>query len=264
MEHQVVSTDTENLEAVQQRDVPFAPGHGDPCEAAREVSKERKWLNDLHIDHALYLLGNNFPTISGFQSTVVFESKNCVHVKAPKAQFVQILNVHGNHWLTVSNIQCNSNTINIFDSLKSSQLETSDNFNCQVATLMNCQSTSIKIEFASIKQQRGSTDCGLFAIACATSLCFGVSPETQNFVKDEMRSHLGKCFMEGKISPFPVSPSNLTPANNYFYDILLCSKCRVPQFSENSLIQCLFCNRLFHLSCDLTPCNLFICSDCKQ
>ncbi|KAK3878243.1 hypothetical protein Pcinc_017116 [Petrolisthes cinctipes] len=40
LEHQVVSTDTENLVTVQQRDVHLAPGHGDPCVAAREISIE--------------------------------------------------------------------------------------------------------------------------------------------------------------------------------------------------------------------------------
>ncbi|XP_050709302.1 uncharacterized protein LOC126994097, partial [Eriocheir sinensis] len=87
-----------------QREVPLAPAHGNPSEAAREVSIEGKWLTDLHIDHAQHLLGSSFLNVSGFQSTVVFQTAKCVHVKSPINSFVQILHVHNNHWLTVSNL----------------------------------------------------------------------------------------------------------------------------------------------------------------
>lgn len=251
----------------QQRDVPLAPGLRDPTCAAKEiVHNRRKWLNDLEIDHSQFLLGRTFPLISGFQSSIVFESHNYAHVRAPKAQFVQILNVHGNHWLTVSNLKCKENTIKIYDSLNS-QLETCDKFNCQVASMMDCQSSSINVKVMSMMSQKGSSDCGLFAIAYAVSLCFGISPESQNFDQDQMRGHLAKCFMEGKLSPFPACPTNLTPSNFHSYDILLCCKCRFPKFPDDTstLIQCMSCCRSFHEKCDTcnSSCDFFFCTDCQ-
>ncbi|MPC69752.1 hypothetical protein E2C01_063983 [Portunus trituberculatus] len=111
----------------EQHDVYLAPAHGDPGVAAKGITCTGTWLSDEHVDHAQHMLGKNFPSISGFQSTVVFESTK---IKSPKLKFIQILNVYGNHWVTVSNIQCNSiNEIKIYDSLKSRQLETCEKFN---------------------------------------------------------------------------------------------------------------------------------------
>ena len=42
------------------------------------------------------------PTLSMLQSTLLFE--NCSQVRVPTAKFVQILNIRGNHWITLSNI----------------------------------------------------------------------------------------------------------------------------------------------------------------
>ena len=112
----------------------------------------------------------------------MFNSPDCVHVMTSRTSFVQILNVHSSHWTTVSNIKCNDNSIKTYDSLNSSRLEASGKFNCQVAALLNCQSSAIKVENVNIKKQKGYSDCGLFAIACATSLCFDILPQTQNFV----------------------------------------------------------------------------------
>lgn len=232
---------------------------------AREVLQKGKWLGDEHIDHAQYLLGSSFPSISGFQSTIVFDSKNCVHVKVPQASFIQILNVHSNHWLTVSNFHCHSNTIKIYDSMNSQKLETFGKFNYQVAALLDCQSSSFRVEYANTKQQEGSSDCDLFAVACATSLCFGLSPETPNFNQGEMRSHLANCFLEGKLQSFPVAAPLLLSTRHSisFYDVHLCCKCRRPKVEGNSLLECIFCNNLYQECEKDTNVKLFVCTACK-
>jgi len=250
-------------------DVHLDPAHEDPHLAASEILQQEAWLIDKHIDPAQYLLGNSFPFISGFQSTIVFDSKDCVHVKTPGTSFVQILNVHSNHWITVSNIQCKDNTIKIYDSLNSSRLEASVKFSCQVAALLNCQSSGIRVENVNILQQKGSSDCGLFAITCATSLCFGFPPEAQNFVQGKMRSHLAKCFQEGMMLPFPVAPPLLVPQSSKIFEIGLCCKCRKPCLIDSSLIECMLCNSRYHFHCgmdnnDDISIDLFVCGACKS
>lgn len=245
-----------------QREVPLAPAHEHPRDAAKEICIVGKWLGDREIDHAQHLLGSRFLHVSGFQSTIVFESLKCVHVKCPISSFVQILHVRNNHWLTVSNFHCDNDSVKVYDSLNSS-LEISDKLACQLAALLNC-STQIKVEFVKVQQQEGYSDCGLFAIAFATSLCFGIPPATQNFVQKEMRSHLASCFQNGVLEHFPVFPSIITPMSSKYHVVDLCFKCRRPKCEESNLIQCMLCNNLYHSSCVEFPAEMFVCPSCQQ
>lgn len=245
-----------------QREVPLAPAHGNPSGAAREISIEGKWLTDVHIDHVQHLLGSSFLHVSGFQSTVVFESPKCVHVKSPSSSFVQILHVRKNHWLTVSNLHCDNNTVKVYDSLNS-RLEISNKFGCQLAALLNC-SSQIKVEVVKVQQQEGYSDCGLFAVSFATSLCFDIPPATQNFVQKEMRSHLASCFQKGVLEPFPVFPSIITPMSSKYHVVDLCLKCRRPKCEDGSLIECMFCNSMYHSTCVEFPADFFVCTACQQ
>lgn len=182
----------------------IAPAHENPLAAAFEVSVPGSWLTDRHIDHAQHLLGHNFPSLSGFQSTIIFASKNSMHIKVPTKKFVQIMNVNKNHWVTVSDIGCPENSIKVYDSLLTSGLQTNNVFNSQVASLLNTKSEPISVMFRNTTLQKGSSECGLFAIASATSLCLGMDPEKQNYSQDHMRDHLANCFINGAMTPFPV------------------------------------------------------------
>ena len=67
-----------------------------------------------------------------------------------------------------------------------------------------CSDTGkVIIKMARCQKQKGSKDCGLYAIAIATSLCFGSRPTKQVFRQDLMRSHLVNCFNKGSMTPFP-------------------------------------------------------------
>ena len=59
------------------------------------------------------------------------------------------------------------------------------------------------IKMARCQKQKGCKDCGLYAIAIATSICFGLRPTKQVFRQDLMRIHLVNCFNQGSITPFP-------------------------------------------------------------
>ena len=51
----------------------------------------------------------------------------------------------------------------------------------------------------------GGSDCCLFAIAFAASLCMRKDPHTERYAQTEMRQHLARCFEEKKITSFPKS-----------------------------------------------------------
>ena len=50
------------------------------------------------------------------------------------------------------------------------------------------------------QRQEGGMDCGLFVVAIATAIAFGVDPSKAKFKQVAMRAHLAKCFEEEKIS----------------------------------------------------------------
>ena len=50
-------------------------------------------------------------------------------------------------------------------------------------------------------KQAGTTDCGVFAIATATSLLHGMNPS--EYTQSLIRSHLIQCFETLDLTPFP-------------------------------------------------------------
>ena len=59
----------------------------------------------------------------------------------------------------------------------------------------------LKITIPKMSKQDGVSDCGIFAIAPATSLAFGSTPVQLR--QSSMREHLLKCFEDGAMTPFP-------------------------------------------------------------
>ena len=56
---------------------------------------------------------------------------------------------------------------------------------------------------ASVQQQSNGSDCGIFAIAFAACLVFGIDPSHVNFDVPTMRPHLTACLRNKNISLFP-------------------------------------------------------------
>ena len=64
------------------------------------------WLTDEHMDHSSFLLKRQYPHVDSLHRMSVFESQGCQKVGTPKGTFVQILNLGGQHWITVSDQFC--------------------------------------------------------------------------------------------------------------------------------------------------------------
>ena len=74
-----------------------------------------KWLTDNILFSAEQLLHQQFPAISGLQDpylqrTLTFEVQK-------NKEFVQCLNMRGNHWITVSSVGCKAGTVRVYDSM---------------------------------------------------------------------------------------------------------------------------------------------------
>ena len=71
--------------------------------------------------------------------------------------------------------------------------------------LQNIYGADFSVTVPDITQQLNSTDCGVFAIAAATDLCFGRAPENRRYVTNSklLRQDLNTCFTLRKMTPFP-------------------------------------------------------------
>ena len=59
---------------------------------------------------------------------------------------------------------------------------------------------------SSCQKQVGAVDCGLFALALATSIAFGDDPSMRRYSQEKMRSHLLTCFQISTWSSFHDTP----------------------------------------------------------
>ena len=109
-----------------------------------------EWLNDKHIQAAQLLIKSDsgLLKVDGLQDTVRAQNMS---FKATKGEMVQMLHSGGNHWLTVSNVSAEADTIRVYDSLGTSlPFDTKK----QIACLLKTQNRSICIEYANVQVSR--------------------------------------------------------------------------------------------------------------
>jgi len=103
-------------------------------------------------------------------------------------------------------------TVDVYDSLYSS---TSASMKQQIAALFSTSKESIELRFIDVQKQSGTNDCGLYAIAYVTALCFGKSPSGLVFDQSLMRKHLHNYFEQSNMTMFPVLKIGLKRISEY-------------------------------------------------
>jgi hypothetical protein len=104
------------------------------------------------------------------------------------------------HWVCVHK-RSDDDYVRLYDSLKSTKI--SEHIGEQVASIQGTHTVLFKHE--NVAQQKGAEDCGLFALAFATSICFNEITSVQ-FDQERMRDHYFKCLTKNEISLFPSNP----------------------------------------------------------
>lgn len=115
------------------------------------------------------------------------------------SEFIQILNV-GRHWVCMSTIGCCAGTVQVFDSLYNRLDDVLIDHGCR---MLPSAQDAVTFFYVKVQKQIGGSDCGLFALAFATDLCFGLDPHNQKYKHNEMRQHFIRCLESGKMTPFP-------------------------------------------------------------
>lgn len=192
---------------------------------------EGRWVSDNLITAVQQLLKAKYPLMGGLQPTILAETFN---FQVQTGEFVQVLNVYGSHWITVSNLACPPGVIRIYDSM---------------ASIVMTKEKSIEIQFVDVQIQTG--DCGLFALAFATSLCSGDDPAELNYSQHEFRTHVFRCLEHGKITPFPTRQRKRTPRIRGYTSIEVHCTCRQPEYGK--MISCDSCFTWFHKDCITAP-----------
>ena len=116
----------------------------------------------------------------------------------------------------------------------------------------------LPVESLSVQQQQGALDCGLFAVAFATEICYGKNPETVVYDQKKMRNHLYQWFNSGELTVFPkTSPQleSLPRPSKVKLNISLYCHCRMPEEYDDVMVCCDTCNRWYHTKCVDTDTN---------
>ena len=129
-------------------------------------------LTDLEINYAQKLLKSQFPGINGLCLTLL-QSK-IGETKEPANNKLQIVHCRErNHWITVTTIGCEEGIVKAFDSLYCALDDPSTTIVLNM--FQDKMDKPPKIKVIRPQKQIGAKDCGVFAIAFATSLAFDYS-----------------------------------------------------------------------------------------
>lgn len=180
---------------------------------------ENEWLSDSHIDNLLIHLKTLYPNVTYYYNYKL--SKDLLDLERTgkhisinfenTKNLIIILNVNNEHWITVTNIEIEKDIeatrIFVYDSLNNSNYLKGlkplfrlmyPNEHYKYVNLVK-----IKKEF----QQKGSSDCGLFALAYAKTLSENEQPAFVNYDQDQLRYEYNR-FLETKTYNLPIKETN--------------------------------------------------------
>ena len=205
------------------------------------------WLGDGVINAVQCLLKETHPEIGGLQPPVLGQ---VLAFEVQRKEFVQVLYLQAeHHWLTVSNIDCPAgNCVYVYDSLFHTA---SDSCIKQIAAILCHSQREIKVVYPAVQRQRGSSDCGAFALAFATSLCSGENPAAITYCQKKLRSHIVSCLENRCITSFPCYSKRKAPKVHTEVTIDIICLCRLPEYGN--MICCHACGEWYHENCVKAP-----------
>ena len=176
---------------------------------------------------------------------------------------MQILHNNDNHWMLAAGGYGQLDGILIYDSLLDA---TPRHTIYAVSQICPEKKDELKVNIMKVQKQKDGFSCGLFAIANATALAFGLNPSEYVYDTTAMQAHFISCCQKRKIEPFPFVQirkcRNWRPSSHCKYP-LYCS-CKMP-FSEDdvgfperfrTIVECKGCKRWFHVHCEQIPDNV--------
>lgn len=214
--------------------------------ADKQILLGEGWLTDSIINAGQYLLKRSHPHVGGLQPTALGET---LAFSVASTEFAQILNVAGNHWITVSNFGCPPGHINVYDSIPACDIP--KHTKRQIAAILHTSETEITLNFQKVQIQKGANDCGLFALAFAATLCDGENPSEINYIQHELRKHLLMSIEKGSLLKFPQRKRKKKPRLLFKSSFGIFCHCRLP--ASGKMIECTTCQQWYHKYCVKAP-----------
>ena len=177
--------------------------------------------------------------------------------------------------MCVSNVFSPPGVVEVFDSMPAYST-TSSTLKKQVASILKAPEKSFDLHHIDVQRQIGGSDCCLFAVAFATSLCMRKDPHTERYMQPMMRDHLAKCLDEKRITDFPHTAGRKRLGRHRIINrkrVDVFCICRLPwdkyDGKRGPLVQCVSCREWYHQNCmnidkDIVnqPQAKFVCSVC--
>ena len=138
----ISDTETDENKALEQHPVKVLPND------ELELIKNNQMLTDISINLAQDMLGTQFKMKDRFQDTILGQKL----MFKPKEHFVQILHNKSFHWVTVSNVNSKSGSVDYYDSLFHGRIK--DHVKLQIANISKTKNSELEIHIRSCQQQK--------------------------------------------------------------------------------------------------------------
>lgn len=203
-----------------------------------------QWLNDNIINCSQKLISSEC-SYKEFQNTQLGKKLSFKKIEWTD-QFIQILHT-GNHWPTVSNVNCIEGSVNVYDS---KYKHISKDTLRQICSFLRSKYDVVKFHLVNIQTQPNDCDCGVFAIAVAMELAVNSDPSKFRYNVSQMRNHLLDCFEARKISIFP-KQSDRNVTEKYVKVVIepVYCICRMPFDERKHMRRCNNCCKPYHGMC---------------
>ena len=178
----------------------------EPTLAAKDISILKSasgWLTDNHMFVANYILKKDQPYIDGLQDTLLQQNLSW---NVPTGEFVQVLHIEGNHWITISNInvaetsKSSANTVNVYDSMY--KIITHDT---KLLTGQYHQGDKVRINIMHVQHNK----MAVIVVSLLLHLLKHFYPTQISFI--DPSTHLSEHLVKGSIPAFPSVPTRRAP-----------------------------------------------------
>jgi hypothetical protein len=167
------------------------------------VITHSNYLNTGDINLAQVILKRLHPTIGGLYCSTM--GATLEFPPAQGDQWLQLIHNGSNHWVCVAKGFSQPNHVLVYDSMPSTPWKNDHILSC-MSSLLYTQEKKMTYIVKSCQRQSNGYDCGVFAIAFATSLANGEDPASRLYNPKKLRAHLVDCLASGTLTPFPSDP----------------------------------------------------------
>ena len=240
-----------------------------------EAIEDESWMKDKHIDYFTSISRKQFPEIAAlYNSPWLITGFPSIE----GGKWMQILNVNRNHWILAHQGFIEPiNIIMVCDSMvrvaeegqgnpKGEKLQENKHITTEikdaVAQIIKTPNKTFSLRSIPCQQQTDGFNCGVFAIANATSLLLQGNLSNSNFDVTKMRPHLKMMLKTKTLTLFPTSRSKRTNTqfqNTRDVDVPVYCTCRMPWHDKlrakpgKGMVECCTCFEWFHKDCDNIP-----------